>query len=37
MMQITSFLILPDTSLLFLVALRDARTPLPLPMEIGKN
>jgi len=36
MMRITSFHILPDTSLLFPTALRGARTPLSLPMETGK-
>jgi len=37
MMQISLFLILPDPSLLFFTALRDARTSLPLPMETGKT
>ncbi|AFJ09400.1 hypothetical protein PIN17_A0903 [Prevotella intermedia 17] len=36
MKRIALFPIVPDTSLLFPMALRGVRTPLSLPMETGK-
>jgi len=37
MERIALFLILPDNSLLFPAALRNARAPLPLPAKTGKT